>query len=77
MSQTHDIDNDEPFFLELDPYESLNGSHRLAGYVRKPQDPIADLHTSSPTVMSPLQDPSLAGFHYELAIPEANGPSSS
>ena len=77
MSQTHDIDNDEPFFLELDPYESLNGSHRLAGYVRKPQDPVADLHTSSPTVMSPLPDPSLAGFHNELVIPEANGPSSS
>ncbi|RPD82252.1 RNI-like protein [Lentinus tigrinus ALCF2SS1-7] len=79
MSQTHDIDNDVPFFLELDPYESLNGSHRLEGYVQEPQDLLSGLRSSSPTVMSPSPDPSLAGFYSDLAMSEGivDGASSS
>lgn len=47
MSHTHDIDNDDDFFL-LDPYESLTGSRRLKERMREPQHPHSNSHNSPP-----------------------------
>ncbi|TFK86573.1 RNI-like protein [Polyporus arcularius HHB13444] len=68
MSQTHDIDNDVPFYLEFDPYEPLHGSHHLEGYVQEPQHPRSGLYTSTPTVMSPSPDPSHSELYIEPAM---------
>ena len=68
MSQTHDIDNDAPFFLELDPYEPLNGSHHLEGYVREPQHPISRSHDSPQTSMSPSLTPPLEPSVHQLSM---------
>ena len=51
MSQTHDIDNDDPFLL-LDPYESLTGSRRLKDSVRVPQHPLSDSDDFPPSPSS-------------------------
>ncbi|KAI1793137.1 RNI-like protein [Ganoderma leucocontextum] len=51
MSRTHDIDNDDPFFL-LDPYESLTGSRCLKESVQEPQHPPSDSHDFPPSPSS-------------------------
>lgn len=74
MSQTHDIDNDPPFYLELDFYEPLNGSHRLEGYVQEPQQRFPRSHDSSSTPTFPTfptRDPPLEDSLKQLPMPHA------
>ncbi|TBU29877.1 RNI-like protein [Dichomitus squalens] len=80
MSQTHDIDNDDPFF-PFDLYEPLHGSRRLKESVQEPQHPLSDSHDHPRSLSSSAPGLPLDWYynniptHDEMATDVASSPS--